>query len=347
MKLIDIVKQLAINIPQYNSLLTENSSITSLTYVGTTATATVIDTTLIGGMVVISDAQETIDISLNYNTIDRLVTCTSTINHGLIAGKNEFVTVQNTTNGYNGTFQILEATDKTFKYKLDTAPTSNIDTGNIIFDSINYNGIFTPTITSGTTFTYTMASTPVSIGLNAINHISTRIESTIAYERAKEFYINKNTNLNWLFIVPEGRTISKDRSLNSDGVFSYQGGQNNRIRQIQNFSLFFFKNTTGEILANNSFDEMEDFCIALTKSIHGAVLPEQNYNNSTFGVVLTGDEVFEYSSSFYVHKFDLQAERDITWQDMYKVNSALLQSFEIRYNNNLGVQIINDTGVLP
>lgn len=197
------------------------------------------------------------------------------------------------------------------------------------------NGSYPVTVTGATTFKIAapdlLTSTPL---VNCTLSASHRIIGQVHIERFLENYESGNGDLEWLVVVPDDATISKDRKLNMDAV-SAQGSGSNEGRQIllEPFSVFAILNCKGDGGAIKAIDAcMEEIRNALIGSLSGYKFNTGFTNPATAGTSFVSHNFVAYSKAYYIHEFKFETVKEITDEDA-RFNTLALQNVNVAFRD--------------
>ena len=330
MKAEDIILQLHAKVPTITNLFSDELSVTSLTFSGSTATATTsVDHGLTtGDLVTLAGAVNPNPIS-SLTQVDDVATAVTTFDHALtmnqgitpVGGQiSTFVTVSGATEGdYNGTLKLISVPNRTtFVYQIANDPSSPATGSPILEETFvdGYNGLFNVTVTGTDTFTYTL-SAPVNT--DAIGTIlaqkNVRISGAVNEEKIIQIYTSQNMTDLWAFVVMEDVIASKARSVTSDAISTFGTGTDPRQRLLQNFSIYVCATTTSNIAARQTRDLMEDIHAIFAKSIFGFKGPTELTEGQSNGIVFDQHAVSFYDSAKYIHRFQYQSQFDLVFAD--------------------------------
>jgi len=356
MKAEEIIQQLSRTLPFITDSFTDNISISSLVRSGSTVTAT---SASVHGLstndyVFIKGAYSPVSITSAVRTGTQ-VKCTTATEHDLTVPFNYEVLISGFNEAeYNGTFELVSVTDRnTFTYEVQSG-LSNQPTGSGILNedlsiaftgsyNLGYNGYKQITKTSDTTFTYAIDNTPNSPATGTIQaSINPRISGAVSLEVAKSSYTQKNTGKLWAFVVLEDGVAGKDRRQDSDST--YVGEQTNFYLQdyVQPFSIYVFTPCKSEYSARASRDLMIDVRANLGKSLLSYKAETGFSKDKSYGITANGDNTTEYSSSFYIHRFQYEMMSVIYIEDVFRQYSVALSNITVKTKNENDVDIKTD-----
>jgi uncharacterized membrane protein YqgA involved in biofilm formation len=322
MKTVDIVSQLQTIIPRYTNMFSDEISISSLTCSGSTITATtsIVHGLVTGQQVNIVGAITPITIT-NLTEINGQGVATTASDHDLTLGYQSTVTIIGADQPqYNGTFDLIDVPNRyNFVYQLTTQPSIRPATGTIFLQSTlkyGYNGLQTITVTSPTTFTYVITSTPESPAQGTISlRANTRISGTINVDRFIESYTKQLQDQIWLVVALGAASASKDRFIFSDATYTHTTGQDFRQRIISPFSVYAFIPTINSISGMNERDLAEDLAVLIFKSILRFKTPTLFSDQTSFGITFSGHDFYQYNYAYYIHEYKFEQNYDLTYMD--------------------------------
>ena len=339
MKALDVIKQLHVVLPQFTDLFTDEVSVTSLSRVGITVTAI----TSVAHQLQTNDYVNIVS-AINQNPLMLLelvggyAVGTTTIDHDLTKGYQETVTVSGAVEPeYNGTFKLIDVPNRRkFIYEITGTPSTPATGSPILEENFNYgyNGYHQITVIDPVTFTYEITQQPFSpaIGIIVARH-SRRISGAVEVSRALASYTKQNTDNMWMFAVIGDARANKSRYVLSDATDTQTDNTDFRQRIIQNFELFVFCRATQDLSGRYTKDRMEDLLQPILKSILGAKFPSLLTEESWAGVTFEGHKFELYNEAIYVHNFEFQTVKDITFNDtsLYSDISVAFRDIDIDY----------------
>jgi len=221
---------------------------------------------------------------------------------------------------------------RTFIFEVSDNPTTPA-TGTITQLSsykAGYNGYKTILTTpTSTTFTYACDS---NLGTPAQGSISSRSNPTITgsvdYERAVQMFQSGNEfgqPVNWAVLILGDETTSKNQSTKTDGISTYQTGNNIRENSYQNITLFIFipcGSTNDQLLYAKTRDVATSYKPIIFKALLG-FRPTSNLSDTRYsGLVSVSNGVFQFNSSYYVHQYTFQASCWLNQDDTIDADDA-------------------------
>lgn len=321
----DIVSQLAFALPQFTDKFTTNFSITSLTRIGTTVTATTsaahgLD---VGNQVNVLGAQTPLSIATltRAGAIGTLVTDNP---HDMTENFSTEVEITDAVEAeFNGTFVLLTVPNrKTITFTMaDAGPTTGTGSPLLLNGSSalqGYNGLKNVTATpTGTTFQYEITDstlfTPASGTILA--RTEPRISASISEERLLDVYTRQPAADLWAFVVLEDVFASKNRNIESDATDNIQRGDQYRQQIIQPFTVYIFIPTKAQIAGREARDDAEDLFRSVCRSLLFKPFASGLFAGAQGPVQFVNHGFIHYNSAFYVHGYNFQQVVDITFKD--------------------------------
>lgn len=326
MKAADIVTQLALRLPLYTSLFTENTPVTSLSRSGSVVTANCGDAHNLepGDRVAIVGAVEVIPIGTltRSGTTGTLVTDTD---HDLTNPIAATITISGATEPeFNGTFPRLNVSNRrTITFEMaDSGAT--VATGSPVLEGAEsylrrYDGSYAvlEALTDvGFTFQNSVTSLPDPIGSAIQARAKARVASAADAERALAAYTKQEIDKLWAFVVLEDVLASKSRNVQSDATDNIQKGSEFRQQIIQPFSVFTVTPTSNQISASAARDQAEDVFLAICRSVLSHQFDSNLFVAATQGPTqFVSHGTFRYDSAVYVHAYSFQQTVDLTFDD--------------------------------
>lgn len=321
MKLSDIVIRLSNTVPRYTSLFSESITVESAAVSG--GVVTVVTSAphglITGEFVTVGSSTVRHTVSSLTHEGDGVVTCVLATDHDLTEGWQPTVIISGATQAqYNGTFTLLEVPNRrTFTYQTTSTPVISPATGTIYFHEKlerGINGTYQVTVTNATTFTYSINNTDLSLPItNATINGKPRIIGCATIDRFLKLYEQFGTNRNWLCVVMDDATVSKNRGIPTDVYNQSGGGTYTSIQLIEPFSVMAIIPTkndgTGIDAVDLAYDEVRNVIIkALNGYQFSSGLEEDTYTGATF----KGHNFLLYQNSFYMHEYQFETVKDIT-----------------------------------
>lgn len=350
MKASDIIKQLQIVLPTVTDSFSTQIALLSVTPAGTTATAkTATDHTFsIGDAVNITNTFAPIGI-VSITRDGDVGTATTATPHDITFNEAQPVHTEVTLSGsneseFNGTFALVSAKNrKTFQFTMDdSGPT--VATGSMLLDDppspVGYNGLQVITaIPQADEFQYelSIALTEASVGSGVV-HSDVRVTGAASVERAEQMYTEQaNQDDMWAFAVLGDTTASKDRNSRNDGITSAAPAGDRRQQIYQNFSVFVFNPSTGDLSGRASRDDMEDVMVSLFKALLYWKAPPGLASDNGLGVVFVAHALHGYNTATYMQEFQFQLVLDITRSDTVKDSlNVAFRDIDLTMGTNLG-----------
>jgi hypothetical protein len=287
--------------------------IDSITIAGTTATVT---TKTAHGYVDDSNVEVTIAgaSNPNYNKTTTLdsVPSTTTFTYTVYGATDDAVASP------AKTLQVKQLINAyTFIFEVANEPTTPA-TGSITQLSsykAGYNSYKTvATVPSTTTFTFACENT---LGTPAQGTITARIDPTVTgaidYERAsKMFESDSDTgqSTNWMAVVLGDENTSKNTKTITDGVSTYQTGNEIRDNSYQNITIYIFipcGSSNDELLYALTKDTAASYKPYIFKALLG-FQPTSDLSDTRYsGLIAVGNGAYTFNGSYYVHQYTFQA----------------------------------------
>lgn len=359
MKISEIKKQLADQIPILSNIFTENIEITSLTFDKKTGLVTAVCATphglSSGRTVTITDADFETEIKQIYSA-DGIGYATTKTEHDLTEGWQDSISISGTTN-FNGKFKLLEVPNRyqfTFQingnYPAETA-------GSLMEKRLGYNGAFPVNVVDAKTFTYKPSNQDLSP--TAIGKIEAKTAPRImAVESADEIseLINTNKiNKPTLFITIEDVDANQDENLTVDVLAQHENTNDYYQLIIENISVLFVYPKKDSVGGAKAVDICDDVRYWLCRTLCGYAA-STNFNDSNhYGITYVGDNTALSTKAYYVRDFNFQKLTEITGSDIYSEDftrafrdatlhftdrdlSAIIDLDEVRYGKNVEVE---------
>lgn len=346
MKASDIVLQLMSALAPQSDLFTDKVTITALSASGTTASATATAHGLSVGDLV-SIVGSTADAAISSLTRSATIaSATTSIDHDLTFDEVQiaedgalYVTISGATEAeFNGTFKLLSVPNRTsFTFEVPDSGATTATGTPVLVDGVafGYNGTYNITgVPDLNTFEYTVSVSglPVASGSPVVKK-NYRVSRAATLDKAIDAYTSQSGANDWLFVVTDDVSASKDRHTQSDAVANL--GRTNTPRQqlIYPFSIYVFKSSIDENAAAGVKDDMLDMQKFLFKSLIGkqfnTTLACSELSSTTF--VTHG--LAAYDNAVYVHQFQFEAVGDIEFSDSigYDENVAF-RDVELGFN---------------
>lgn len=339
MKLTDIINQLRAILPKYTDVFSTVLGITSINASGGVAT---IVTSAVHGLSTganITIANVITHTSISAVSKDGLVfTFTTGSDHDLTLGWQETVTFSGFTDSvWNDSFILVGVPNRrTFKIQ-STNSLPSLNTNEVLFENRvdGINGRWSATVINTTSFSIT-GSFIDGIYSGGTVASSPRISGAINIDRALFEYTEQNLNDFWLFAVMTDAEVSKDRTTFSDATATRATGNDMRLRLIDGFSLYIFKNVTEDIAAIDAIDVCRhDLLLPVLKSVNGVRFDTGLTGSADFRTVLLGHNAFDYNRAILVYQYEFQAVMDLTDSDT--VQDEDTRAFrDVDYTHSIG-----------
>lgn len=318
----DIIRQLIAVLPTLTNKFTERLDVILITQAAGLVTALTGDPHGFetGDLVNIAGAIAPINIT-NMVRNGGIVTATTNENHDLTLGfqKTIEITGANETE-YNGIHPLVDVQNRrTFSFSIVGTPASPATGSILLFDGAErgYNGRFAITVISATEFTYAIVTDPVSPARGfASVHSKFRISGAADIGRIIESYSKQPPQNSWLFVVRGPGSVNKTRQQDNDATFIPVAMTAFRQLMIKKFELYWFTPTISEIGGRVASDESEEIEKLLIKALCGVNFPFLFDVCDEYQMSYTGERLFEYNGSFYVHEFSFEITAYITNPDI-------------------------------
>lgn len=368
MLLTPVINQLAANLPLYTNLFSDQVNVTSLTRVGTVATAvTDVDHGFsVGQFVTISGAVELVPIiNLTFDALTGYATAETALNNNLTENydyktnlPSSISPVQVQVDGaleveYNGTFNLISVPNRnTFTYQLSGTPASPA-TGSPVLYSYAYNyyrGLKQITsIPDSTSFTFDISdNASLTTTGEILAHSNVRISGAATDERALNAYTEQGVNKYWLFVTSGDSVTSKNRNILNDSINQYKSGSavEYRLRLVDNLGVIIFAPTKDEIGGKLAYDTINgEVQVAIFKSMLNFPVAAQYAAASNFSYTYLEGSLLEYDQhpAYLAYKMLYGVQFDVTYYDTYISNDrAPFLDIDMSLNINggdLGIDI--------
>ncbi|MCK5602300.1 hypothetical protein KAR91_10535 [Candidatus Pacearchaeota archaeon] len=300
-----------------------------------------------GDVVSIRGALESLSIT-SLTREGSVATATTASNHDLTEGFQDTVNISGADQSeYNGAQTLLSVpSETTFTFSVSDSATTPA-TGTILLNedkAFSYNGVFNITVTSSTTFTYTVTrDLSVENGVPEMS-INPRIWPVPDIDRAVAAYSEQDPDKYALFLTQGSTTANRDRDTRTDASYEYIRGQEYRQTFIQSLDLYVFAPTADTVNAGNVRDTLEDVRFDLIKSLAGAFLDSGSSDTARRAVTYVDDDLEQYNGAYLVYRYTFENVYDITNDDIFEpLDSVVIQNLEINYLNDFDVIIKSDT----
>ena len=360
MKAQDIVDRLAADLPLYTDGFTNSVAITSITVVGTTATATTASVHgLIEGQsvgVIGAEAPVQIDTASFLRTGSQAVFETLqdhdlTLSERDKAAGGKTITISGATEAeFNGSFQLISVLNrrKVIIAVTDAGPTTI--TGSPLVENANggiFNGLYAATNVTTTTFDYTLAVayTLPAVVDNAKAQISIRILSVLDIDQyLQDVYTKQAIGADQLVVQLGDVSQSKKRNEQTDADDSTSGEYSYNPVLIQPFALYIIQNVTDMLAASPARDKIEtEYLPAIFKSVLRAKF-DTGFTYSQFRSTFTGHGVYGFADengknkAVYIHEITFQqlATLDKIADTVGPDNSVALRDISFTLTTDLG-----------
>ena len=346
----DIVTQLALVLPTQADDFTTQIPVTSLSRVGTTATAaTAADHGLsIGSQVNINGAQTPVIIS-SINRVGIIATLVTSSDHDITMNAGFNVQISGSTEPeFNGSFDLLSSPNRrTLTFLVDDSGPISATGSPLLLNGSNifatYNGLREVTATpTATSFEYEVADgifTPASGAIVA--KTSPRVSSAVDFDALLRAYTAQAEGRAWLFVVLGDSLASKNRNIDTDSTDNIQQGHYFNQRLVQAVDVFAFIPTTNEISGENARDRCEELLKPICNSILGYRFPSlvENSNNP---LMLTGHGLQAYNTAFYVHRYVFESTLQLGHSDIFTPSDDVaFRDIDLTIGLDVGTETFN------
>lgn len=353
MRTAPIVGQLKAALPLFSNLFSESFNVTSLTSSGTTATVTTATANpfTTGEFVNISGAMTPVNIT-SLTFVNNVATAITATPHDLTENWPPYANIVIAGDGndeFNGTFPLLTVPNRqTFTFQLPIVPTGpSSGSPQLLYQpNFSYNGFFPVTVINDTTFTYQLPSEqPNNAQGNIIALGMSRISRSATYERAVESYTKQTQagTQGWIFVVAGAVLGNHDRQVSTDATAETSNGAMFWQRVIDSVDVYVFLPAINTIAAA----QLRDMCegpifVALVKSILGVRFPTDFQCNNWSQLIFTGHDIQDYNTSYYVHRYSFEAQRDITYLDVVDPETVAFRDIALQFLESNGYNPVVD-----
>ncbi len=325
MKAEEVITQLYKELPNQTDLFSNTFTITSLTQVAGTATATTAtDHGLTTGDAPTIVGAETEAPIVTLTRTDTTLFVETSIDHDLTLNprvdEDQFVTIEGATESeFNNTFQLTRVTNRR-NFELLTADSgATVATGSpVALDIVKfgYNGLISVTVTGSTTFTYPVdSSVPSPAGGAPILHAGIRVTGVVTAERIINIYTEQPPTELWAFVVLANVSASKDRNILNDATSAQVGETFRNQKLLQGFSVFVVSPADSDLAARQTRDLMEDIAGFLFSSLLGVQFDTGFHADKKWLVTTLGHSFQFYNTAFYIHEFAFETLANVLFED--------------------------------
>lgn len=350
MKLLDVVKQFQVILPQYTDLFSSLLDVTSIVASGGVATISTSTSHLLkaDGSSAVTIANVDRQTGISGVSQDGLVfTFTTDIDHDLTEGWTDHKTVtlaDFTDSAWNDTFTLLGVPNRrTFTIQsTNTIPTLNGNEYLLENRNDGMNGRFAPTILTANQFTVAGDFLDGTYEGGTIGK-GVRIGGVINPETVNEWYTKQKLDDWWMFVSMPDAVVSKDRNALSDAVGTMATGQDIRMRILDGFNVTIIKNTSEDISAISAIDLCRhDLMLPIMKSVFGAKFDTGLSSGPDFKAILTGHGVSLYNRALIEYTYSFEVAMDLTNDDTVEPENT--RAFrDIDYTEAIGDDVIDMT----
>jgi len=340
MKASDVIKQLQILLPRFTDLFNDILGVVAAEFSGGIVTITTdSDHGLKDGDIVDISGSDTPVIVSSIIREGNIATVTTEEDHDITLGFQETVNISGSTvDAYNGDFAPIEVPNRrTLTYEVLGDPTTPAPGSIFLNDGKNrgYNGLQVITVTGPKTFTYPTSGTPISPAQGTIKvSKNTRVSGAVSIERFLQAYTQQEKDQYWACVVLGDTIANKDRDILNDASYYTSNGTVYRQRLITPFSIYVVAPAIDSIAGREQRDSMEDVSVAFYKSVLRKRLPTELSEEDLYGITADGDGFFGYFNAFYVHRFDFETIKDITYEDTIDDDSTVaFRDIDVIFND--------------
>jgi hypothetical protein len=342
MKIEPVILWLQQNLPLYTSLFSDTVSVTSLENNSGIVTATTSSAhNFVNGQLINIGGAFVPNNLVSLTRVNNIGYGTTQTNHDLTQGWQPNITISGADQAeYNGTFPLLTVPNRrNFSFQLpdDSAPTPATGTPQLIeFRPAGYNGYFPIVVISPTQFSY---EAPVGNELNATGSIvassNTRISGAASIERAIDAYTKQGIDRMWMIVVSGPTRANNDRNTKSDATAQFSKTDQYWQRLIESLSVYVICSTTSGITARRERDLVEDEVMySLLEVMCGTKFTNNFPVNKWARMVFVGHDIFEYNSSYYIHKFDFETQTDLSFNFLLLPFTTAFRDISLNFLEN-------------
>ncbi len=351
MRASDIVNQLAVRLPALVDDFTDQFSVTSLTRVGTTVTATTAAAhgLTTGRQVNITGAQTPITIS-SLTRVGIVGTMVTAADHDITTGAGFNVQIDGATEAeFNGTFTLLSAPNRrTITFQMVDSGATTATGAPLLLNGSNpfqsYNGLRAVTATpTTTTFEFEVTDstlfTPASGTIVA--KTDPRITASVAFERIVDFYTKQEVDKAYLIVVLGDAIANKNRNIDTDATDNIQRGNYFNQKLIQGVSLFLLLPVSAQIAGRKARDRAEELLSPICQSILTAKFPSlvENSNNP---LMLSSHGFQDYNGAVYVHQYTFEATLQLGPSDIFEPDDDVaFRDMDLTIGLDVGTETFN------
>lgn len=354
MKISDIVNQLRGVLPKYTDYFSTVISVSDITSVG--GIATLVTTTphnLTDGFnIVLRDVvTETPINSVSQDGI--LFTFTTAADHDLTLGwpEHEYINLSGFTDpNWNSSFRLIRVPNRRTFCVQSTDPIPVLNSSEVLEEvrADGVNGRYSVTVIDPTTIGISGGFMDGNFHGGKIS-VAQRISGAVHEQRALEQYTEQGLSDLWMFVVMSNASVSKDRHTFSDATSTKTTGTDMRLRLIDGFSLFLFKNTSDDITAIEAIDIFRhDLLTPILRSVNGIRFPTGLARHGDFRCIFTGHNFFEYNRAVTIYQYDFEVVMDLTGDDTVAPQDTMaFRDIDYSLLSYLGSSDTEDMNVTP
>ena len=358
MKLKPLIQLFQRTLPKHTDFFSDTINISSGSIVNglVTMTTTDVHKFTTNNYIVVNNAYAAISIS-SFVVLNGIATCKTNSDNGINMAMNY---KDNTKNlevdligfddaSLNGTFKLLSVPNKQcFTIKTTVANGTYISGGSIIrYSGELISGLRQITVVDVNTFTYQLTNTSITSLIYGTPKVygDTRISGANDIVRANKAYSKQLQSKYWLYITYGSSTASKDRNILNDSGSMFGGGDDFRIRDIQDFDVNIFVPIANDLTGLTARDNIEDIKKAIFKTILRFPQLKEFSNNDNFVYTYVNDFEVIANDAYIVHGFKFSTSYDITFDDTSQEDTYTpFRSIDISLN--IGDTIINNEIIL-
>ncbi len=326
MKIVDVVNQLRLLLPQLTDRFTTNVAVTSLTRTGTSIAVKCDEAHGFeeGDFVAIVGADVRIPVALTRSGV--VGTCVTTDVHDLTKKANKKLSI--TFSGANeaefvGSFDVIQIEDEnTITFTMPDAGPTPATGSPVIHDAAgplkNYNStveiVSTPSLVD---FTFEQPDTTIPDPVGAIEaRGAPRIGGLARAQYVIRLYSEQAADEYWLYVVPEGVEASKDRNEFSDHTANHGRGTEYIQQLIERVTIFVVIPATQDETGSISSDIARDLFRPIARSLLFSGFDCGLANGTHGGLVQFERHVLvDFNGATYIHAYEFSRQYDLTYDD--------------------------------
>jgi hypothetical protein len=271
-------------------------------------------------------------------------TLNTAIKNDLTTPYNSEVKLESNENYYNGEFELLGVSNRNqFTIKVDKdAPDTTGDTITLVEENLaNINNTFTvaSVINSDTiTIDISFADTVNLSGGIMINLAKVNIVTDVDINRFLTGYTKQEISNYYLVIIAGDSIVSRNRDINVDFNNRIQSSDSIQIDTQDTFAIFAFVPTQQSAQASDAQDFCKDKLRKAIISAYQGFEPAQVLNSPYDHIYFNGDAIFDYNTSYYVHRYDFACTFKINRCDSFTPKSVAIKNITIDYLKDLDLK---------